>query len=150
MLSTRANPLPTFLRRFSPLRRFFRATLSRRGPRKEMTMRNTRMLRRSFLAGAGTTALGTLLRPIMAHAQMGAAPQRLLLIHRPCGTALGVGHDNWWWPSGGTTGWTASPLLSSFTDGKIASLPNNMEVLQHLQPPRTLNWTGAKHVACLL
>src|SRR5260370_31020378 len=111
MLSTRANPLPTFLRRFSPLPRFSLATLSRRGPRKEMTMRHTRMLRRSFLAGAGTTALGTLLRPIMAHAQMGAAPQRLPLIHPPDGTALAVRHDNWSWPSGGTPGWTPSALL---------------------------------------
>jgi hypothetical protein len=113
-------------------------------------MRNTRILRRSFLAGAGTTALATLLRPIMAHAQMGAAPQRLLIIHRPCGTALGVGHDNWWWPSGGATGWTASPLLSSFTDGKIASLQNKMVVLQHLQAPRNMNWQGDKHGAGFL
>jgi hypothetical protein len=108
-------------------------------------MRKSQILRRSFLAGVGTTALGTLLRPIMAHAQTGVAPQRLLLIHRPCGSALGLGHDNWWWPTGGATGWTASPLLSSFTDGKIASLQNKMVVLQHLQAPRNMNWQGDKH-----
>jgi len=98
----------------------------------------------------GTTALGSLLRPIMSYAQTGAAPQRLLVIHRPCGTSLGTGHDNWWWPSGGPTGWTASPLLSSFTDGKIASLQNKMVVLQHLNAPRNMNWIGDKHGAGFL
>ena len=110
------------------------------------TMRDYRILRRSFLAGVGATAVGTMLRPIMTHAQTGVAPQRLLVIHRPCGTSLGTGHDDWWWPSGGTTGWTASPLLSSFTDGKIASLQNKMVVLQHLSSPRNMNtWNGDKH-----
>jgi hypothetical protein len=119
------------------------------------------MQRRAFLAGAGAGALGTLLRPIMAHAQVGAAPQRLLVIHRPCGTCLGTGHDDWWWPSGGTaasvagsittsTGWTASPILSSFTDGKIASLQNKMVVLRHLSAPRNMNWNGDKHGAGFL
>jgi hypothetical protein len=119
------------------------------------------MQRRSFLAGAGAGALGTLLWPIRAYAQVGAAPQRLLVIHRPCGTCLGTGHDNWWWPQGGTvanvagsittsTGWTASPILSSFTDGKIASLQNKMVVLKHLSAPRNMNWNGDKHGAGFL
>ena len=86
----------------------------------------------------------------MTYAQTGVAPQRLLMIHRPCGTTLGTGYDNWWWPSGGTTGWTASPLLSSFTDGKIASLQNKMVVLQHLSEHRNMNWTGDKHGAGFL
>jgi hypothetical protein len=104
------------------------------------------MQRRTFLAGLGATGLGTMLRPIMTYAQTGAAPQRLLVIHRPCGTSLGTGHDDWWWPNGGTTGWSASPLLSSFTDGKIASLQNKMVVLQHLSAPRNMNsWNGDKH-----
>src|SRR5262249_40936524 len=86
---------------------------------KQTTMHDFRFRRRSFLAGAGTTALATMLRPIMAYAQAGITPQRLLLIHRPCGTALGSSNtmypnDTRWWPTGGTTGWTASPLLSSF------------------------------------
>ena len=113
-------------------------------------MRDFRMQRRTFLAGLGTTALGTMMRPGMSYAQTGVAPQRLLVIHRPCGTALGTGHDNWWWPSGGTTGWTASPLLSSFTDGKIASLQNKMVVLQHLSGHRNMNWIGDKHGAGFL
>jgi hypothetical protein len=118
-------------------------------------MHNSRILRRTFLAGVGTTALGALLRPIMAHAQAGAAPQRLLIIHRPCGTVVGS-NDAWWWPSGGTAnggslkGWTASPLISSFTDGKIATLQNKMVVLQGLSAPRNMNWAGDKHGAGFL
>jgi hypothetical protein len=108
-------------------------------------MNNVRMGRRSLLAGAGATALGTLLRPIRLYAQSGVAPQRLLIIHRPCGTSLGTSNDARWWPSGGTTGWTASPLLSSFTDGTIASLQNEMVVLQGLSCPRNMNWNGDKH-----
>src|SRR5260370_28419846 len=108
-------------------------------------MANHPMRRRAFLSGAGTTALATLLRPIMAYAQVGAAPQRILTIHRPCGTSLGTGHDDWWWPIGGVTGWKASPLLSSLTDGKIASLQNKMVVLQHLNAHRNMNWIGDKH-----
>ena len=113
-------------------------------------MRDFRISRRTLLAGMGTTALGSLLRPTMSYAQTGKAPQRLLVIHRPCGTSLGTGHDNWWWPSGGATGWTPSPLLSSFTDGKIASLQNKMVVLQHLNAPRNMNWSGDKHGAGFL
>ena len=41
--------------------------------------------RRTFLAGVGTTAAGTLLRPLFASAA-GASPTRLLIVHRPCGT----------------------------------------------------------------
>jgi len=105
------------------------------------------MSRRGFLAGAGTTAVGTLLRPIMAYAQMGLLPQRLLVIHRSDGTCLGTSNDARWYPTGGTTGWTASPLLSSFTDGKIASLQNQMVLLRGLSCPRNMNWLGDKHGA---
>jgi hypothetical protein len=88
----------------------------------------------------------------MAYAQTGIAPQRLLLIHRPCGTSLGTSNamypgDGRWWPTGGATGWTASPLISSFTDGKIASLQNQMVVLKHINCPRSMNWLGDKHGA---
>ncbi|HEX3696070.1 MAG TPA: DUF1552 domain-containing protein [Polyangia bacterium] len=89
--------------------------------------------------------MGTMLRPMMAYAQTGVAPQRLLFIHRPDGTTIGTSNDARWWPSGGTTGWKASPLLSSFTDGKIASLQNNMVVLKGLSCPRNMNWLGDKH-----
>ena len=111
-------------------------------------MQDFRIPRRALLAGVGTTALGAMLRPIMAHAQTGMAPQRLLLIHRPCGTSsLANGR---WWPTGGPTGWTPSPLLSSFTDGKIASLQSNMVVLKGLTCPRSMFWLGDQHMAGFL
>jgi hypothetical protein len=114
-----------------------------------MNMRKFQMSRRGLLAGAGATAVGTLLRPIMAHAQVGVAPQRLLFIHRSDGTCLGTSNDARWYPTmgpaGGTTGWTASPLLSSFTDGKIASLQSQMVLLRGLSCPRNMNWLGDKH-----
>jgi hypothetical protein len=103
----------------------------------------TRFPRRSLLAGTGATALGTLLRPLLAHAQPAAAPQRLLLIHHPCGSSsLANGR---WWPTGGTTGWQASPLLSSFTDGKVAALQNSMVVLKGISNPRNQTWLGDAH-----
>jgi hypothetical protein len=108
-----------------------------------MAMQDYRMLRRAFLGGMGMTAVGAMMRPMLAAAATGSAPQRLLLIHRPCGTSsLGNGR---WWPTGGTTGWTASPLLSSFTDGKIASLQNSMLVMKGLTCPRNMNWQGDAH-----
>jgi len=108
-----------------------------------MTKSEQRMRRRAFLGGAGMTAVAAMLRPMLAHAAAGTAPQRLLLIHRPCGSSsLGNGR---WWPTGGATGWTASPLLSSFTDGKLASLQNQMVVLKGLTCPRNMNWLGDGH-----
>jgi Protein of unknown function (DUF1552) len=106
-------------------------------------MHATRFLRRTFLGGLAATAAGAIWRPIMAGAQTGTSPQRLLLIHRPCGSnSLDSGR---YWPTGGTTGWTASALLSSFTDGKIASLQNQMVVLKGLTCPRNMNWLGDGH-----
>jgi hypothetical protein len=110
------------------------------------SMAGKRMLRRTFLGGAAASALGALARPILAGAATGVAPQRLLVIHRPCGSnSLTNGR---WWPTGGTTGnvgWQASPLLASFTDGKIASLQNQMVVLKGLTCPRNMNWLGDGH-----
>jgi hypothetical protein len=108
-----------------------------------MSMTGTRMFRRTFLGGLAASTAGALWRPILASAQTGVAPQRVLFIHRPCGSnSLDNGR---WWPTGGTTGWTASPLLSSFTDGKIASLQNQMVVLKGLTCPRNMNWLGDGH-----
>jgi hypothetical protein len=110
--------------------------------------RNLRMLRRTFLGGVTATGLAAILRPILAHAEAGVAPQRLLLIHRPCGSSsLGNGR---WWPTGGTTGWQASPLISSFTDGKLASLQDQMIVLKGLSNPRNQNWLGDQHASGFL
>jgi hypothetical protein len=108
-------------------------------------MQGKRMLRRTFLGGAAASAAAMLWRPIFAAAATGASPQRLFFIHRPCGSnSLTNGR---WWPTGGTgnVGWTASPLLSSFTDGKIASLQNQMVVLKGLTCPRNMNWLGDGH-----
>jgi hypothetical protein len=103
------------------------------------------MLRRSLLGGVAASAAGALLRPLALHAQTGAAPRRLLLIHRPCGSSsLGNGR---WFPTGGTTGWTPSPLLSSFTDGKIAALQDQMVVLKGLSNARSMDWLGDQHGA---
>jgi Protein of unknown function (DUF1552) len=106
-------------------------------------MRAHPLSRRTFLGGVTTAAAAAIFNPFRAYAQTGVAPQRLLMIHRPCGTSsLGNGR---WWPTGGATGWTASPLLSSFTDGKIASLQNEMIVLKGLTNPRNQFWLGDAH-----
>jgi hypothetical protein len=108
-------------------------------------MPDFRMLRRSLLSGVAASAAGAILRPLALHAETGTAPQRLLLIHRPCGSSsLSNGR---WFPTGGTTGWTASPLLSSFTDGKIAALQSQMVVLKGLSSARSMDWLGDQHGA---
>jgi hypothetical protein len=100
-------------------------------------------MRRSFLRGAAAAGAAAVVRPVAAHAQTGAAPQRLLLIHRPCGSSsLGNGR---WWPTGGVTGWKASPLLESFTDGKLAAVQSSMVVLKGLTNPRNMFWLGDAH-----
>lgn len=110
---------------------------------KIMAKHDHRLLRRAFLGGAGMTAVAAMLRPILASAAAGSPPQRLLMIHRPCGSSsLGNGR---WWPTGGPTGFTASPLLSSFTDGKLASLQDSMLVMKGLTCPRNMNWQGDAH-----
>jgi hypothetical protein len=48
-------------------------------------IRSTRLPRRSFLTAAGAGVGHMFLRPLVAEAQ-GVIPQRLLMIHRPCGT----------------------------------------------------------------
>ncbi|HVZ73406.1 MAG TPA: DUF1552 domain-containing protein [Polyangia bacterium] len=106
------------------------------------------MKRRHFLGGVAAAGAASLARPFFTHAATGAAPQRLLLIHRPCGTSsLGNGR---WWPSlgagaTGNVGWKASALLSSFTDGKIAALQDQMVVLKGLSNPRNQFWLGDAH-----
>ena len=97
--------------------------------------------RRNLLAGLGATGAGALLRPLLAQAQTQAgAAQRLLLIHRPCGTDM-----NKWWPSGGETDWLSSPLLSSFD-----RLRNDMVILKGVDCPRRQEWLGDKHGAGMI
>src|SRR5678816_3419462 len=71
--------------------------------------KNFQILRRSFLGGLAATGAGALVRPLVAQAQSATgAPQRILHIHRPCGSEMTK-----WWPTGGTTDWVSSPLISS-------------------------------------
>ncbi|HKQ68190.1 MAG TPA: DUF1552 domain-containing protein, partial [Polyangiaceae bacterium] len=101
------------------------------------------ILRRTFLAGMGTSAAATFLRPLVAQAQAPTgSPQRLLLIHRPCGTTM----DKWWPTAGASpTAWTASPLLSSFE-----KLRAKMTIVKGVDCPRVQSWLGDKHGAGML
>ncbi len=106
-----------------------------------MKPREFRIARRPFLAGLGTTAAGAFIRPLLAQAQSTTgSPQRILLIHRPCGTDMAH-----WWPTGGATDWVASPLLSSF-----GALRNDMVIVRGVDCPRNPNWIGDKHGAGMI
>jgi len=103
--------------------------------------RSFRVLRRNFLAGMGTTGAAAFLRPLVAQAQSSTgSPQRILHIHRPCGTEMTK-----WWPTGGLTDWVSSPLLSSFNN-----LRNDMVILRGVDCPRRQEWLGDKHGAGMI
>ena len=91
--------------------------------------------RRTFLAGVGATSGAALIHPLLAAAQTGAAPQRILLIHRPCGSRM-----DRWWPTGDSADWELSPLLAGF-----APLQSDMVVLKGIRCPRNPGWNGDKH-----
>jgi hypothetical protein len=93
-----------------------------------------RLTRRAALAGAAGAGAAAFLRPFFAEAQTGASPQRLLLIHRPCGTV-----PDKWWPTGGTTDWVSSSILAPFD-----KLRNDMVILRGVDCPRVQNWLGDK------
>src|SRR5258708_6726475 len=105
--------------------------------------KHSSILRRTFLAGLGTTAAGALLRPMMAHAAAGTSPQRLLIIHRPCGSRL----EKWFPPTGGLKDWGGTPLLQPFVD---AGLRNKMVFMKGVDSPRIQDWLGDKHGAGML
>jgi hypothetical protein len=91
--------------------------------------------RRSFLTGVGAGVAGMFLRPLLAEAQ-GVIPQRLLLIHRPCGS-----WPKQFFPTGPAgTGYAMSPLLQSF-----AGLRDRMVVLKGVDCPRTDDVNGDRH-----
>jgi len=116
-----------------------------------MNIKTSKILRRTFLGGLGTTAVGSFLRPIVAQAQATANPQRLLVIHRPCGTVMNP-KDNpmapsWWWPTSGTAGgtdWVVAPggLIDSFN-----KLRSKMVIMKGTHCPRIQDWLGDKHGA---
>jgi hypothetical protein len=93
-----------------------------------------RLTRRAALAGLGTAGAAAFLRPYRSEAQAATSPQRLLLIHRPCGTVPAK-----WWPTGGATDWVSSSILSSFD-----KLRNDMVILKGVDCPRVQNWLGDK------
>jgi hypothetical protein len=97
---------------------------------------------------------GALLRPVLAQAQTGVSPQRLLIIHRPCGSAMNPidqpGAPSWWWPTSGTPGgtdWVVAPggLIDSFS-----RVRQKMVVLKGIHCPRVQAWLGDKHGAGML
>ncbi len=111
--------------------------------------------RRGLLGGlAATGAAATFLRPIMGQAQTGKAPQRLLMIHRPCGSAMNAkdnpGAPSFWWPTSGASGgtdWISAPggLIDSFK-----AVRGKMVVMKGVHCPRVPGWHGDKHGAGIL
>jgi hypothetical protein len=93
-----------------------------------------RISRRPFLAGLGATGAGMLMRPLIAEAQ-GVVPQRLLIIHRPCGSVPAQ-----WFPTTTGAGFTLPPLLEPF-----AAVRSNMLVVKGIKCPRTNANPGDKH-----
>lgn len=95
--------------------------------------------RRTFLAGMGMTAAGMLLRPMFASAA-DAAPTRLLIVHRPCGT-----FPDQFFPAGNATGFTLPYILEPFEPVKA-----EMTVLNGIHCPRDHDWPGDQHGAGII
>jgi hypothetical protein len=106
-----------------------------------MNDKQHRMWRRTFLGGLGATAMAPFLRPMMAHAVAGTAPQRLLIIHRPCGSRL----EKWFPTTGGVKDWGMTTLLQPFE-----KLRNKMVIMKGINSPRIQDWLGDKHGAGML
>src|SRR5262245_31051025 len=96
--------------------------------------------RRALLAGVGTGAAAMFLRPMFASAQ-DAAPQRLLIVHRPCGTLP----ENFFPTGGDATNFTLSPIMASFEP-----LKSDMVILNETTCPRDQGWPGDQHSAGLI
>jgi hypothetical protein len=96
--------------------------------------------RRTFLAGVGTTAAGTLLRPLFASAA-GASPTRLLIVHRPCGTYP----IDFFPQSGDTTTFPLPPILQP-----LAAFKDQMTIMNGIYCPRDHGWAGDQHGAGLI
>jgi hypothetical protein len=96
--------------------------------------------RRTFLAGVGTTAAGTLLRPLFASAA-GASPTRLLIVHRPCGTFP----TDFFPQTGDVTSFTLPSILQP-----LAPVKDAMTILNGIYCPRDHGWAGDQHGAALI
>ena len=114
-----------------------------------------RIGRRAILGGLGaTTAAATFLRPILAQTQTGAAPQRLLVIHRPCGSAMNAkdqpGASSYWWPTSGASGSTDFVVAPGGLIDSFKAVRNSMVVMKGVHCPRIQEWNGDKHGAGML
>ena len=98
---------------------------------------STRVRRRSFLTGMGAGVAHMFVRPLIAEAQ-GVIPQRLLMIHRPCGTWPDDFLPVKTVPSG--TGYPITPILKSFEP-----LRNKMLVYRGVDGPPNNTQNGDKH-----
>jgi hypothetical protein len=106
-----------------------------------VTSHRPRLTRRAALTGLGAAGAAGFLRGAVAGAQSKKTPQRLLLIHRPCGTLP----DKWWPVGDDVVGWTASSILAPFE-----RLRNDMVVLKGVDCPRNQNWLGDKNGAGMI
>ena len=101
-----------------------------------------RFRRRAFLGGLGAGVAHTFLRPLIAEAQ-GNVPQRLFVIHRPCGT----------WPDdflpaktvASGTNWPVTPILQPFE-----ALRNKMVLFRGVDGPPNNTENGDRHGAGLI
>ncbi len=103
-----------------------------------MTPSHPRFLRRTFLSGLGGTGLCALAAPLLRAEAQAAGPQRLLIIHRPCGTRP----EKWFPTTGGMKDWGMTELLKPFE-----AVRNEMVVLKGIDIPRSDSWLGDKHGA---
>lgn len=111
--------------------------------------------RRAFLGSLGAgTAAATFLRPILGQTQTGVAPQRLLMIHRPCGSAMDAksqpGAPSYWWPTSGNSGSTDFVVAPGGLIDSFQAVRNSMVVMKGVHCPRIQAWNGDKHGAGML
>jgi hypothetical protein len=94
-----------------------------------------RVGRRGLLTGIGAGVAQMFWRPLIAQAQ-GVAPQRFLLVHRPCGS-----WPKQFFPTGPAgSDYALTPLLESF-----AGLREKMLVAKGVSCPRTDDQNGDRH-----
>ena len=87
-------------------------------------------------AALGSAAGGLLLRPLLSEAQGATPPQRVLLIHRPCGSRLA----NWFPDRPGPLGDSLPPLLESFR-----AVKDKMLILRGVDAGADHGVNGDKH-----
>jgi hypothetical protein len=98
--------------------------------------------RRAFFAGVGAGVAHTFLRPLIAEAE-GLAPQRFLMIHRPCGTWP----DDFLPPRGQAAGrnYPITPILKAFE-----GLRQKMVVMRGVDGPPNNTQNGDRHGAGII